>query len=166
MTLLVRSITPDDLKLVSEVLGAAWGGVTVMALSRGEMVDAARQPGFLVFDGDDLAGLITYIERSDGVEVVTINALHQGKGVGALLLDAVRDAARLSGASRVWLTTTNDNTTALRFYQRYGFDLAALHRNAADRARERKPGIPREKDGIPIRHYLELELALEHPPGS
>ncbi|MFB4265695.1 hypothetical protein [Nonomuraea sp. GTA35] len=46
------------------------------------------------------------------------------------------------------------------FYQRYGFDLVALHRNAMDRVRAIKPDIPAESDGIPIRHELELELLL------
>jgi hypothetical protein len=57
---------------------------------------------------------------------------------------------------------TNDNTTALRFYQRRGFDLVAVHRGAVTRARaELKPGIPLEVDGIPIRPEIELEIELE-----
>lgn len=64
------------------------------------------------------------------------------------------------GADRLTLITTNDNTHALRFYQRYGFDLVALHRHGVDAARRLKPGIPAEADGIPIRHELELELPL------
>lgn len=56
---------------------------------------------------------------------------------------------------------TNDNTIALRFYQRRGFDLVALHRDAVTRARaELKPSIPLEIDGIPLRHELELEMRL------
>jgi hypothetical protein len=44
---------------------------------------------------------------------------------------------------RLWVITTNDNVDALRFYQRYGFCLAAVHRGAVDRSRARlKPEIP------------------------
>lgn len=69
--------------------------------------------------------------------------------------------ARREGARRLWLITTNDNTIALRFYQRRGFDLVALHRDAVTRARaELKPSIPLEIDGIPLRHELELEMRL------
>jgi hypothetical protein len=37
-----------------------------------------------------------------------------------------RSLAQKRGAHRLWLVTTNDNTAALRFYQRVAFDLAAL----------------------------------------
>ena len=60
--------------------------------------------------------------------------------------------------------TTNDNTTALRFYQRNGFDLIRLDRYAVDRARRLKPAIPTHADGIPFRHELELELRLRTSP--
>ena len=43
---------------------------------------------------------------------------------------------------RVWLVTTNDNLAALRFYQRRGFALAALHPRAIEVSRRLKPSIP------------------------
>jgi hypothetical protein len=56
---------------------------------------------------------------------------------------------------------TNDNTTALRFYQRRGFDLVAVHRGAVTRARAELKRTPLEVDGIPIRPEIELEIELE-----
>jgi GNAT superfamily N-acetyltransferase len=50
-------------------------------------------------------------------EVVTVDALELGRGVGSLLLDAAGTLARRAGWRRLWLVTTNDNTAALRFYQ-------------------------------------------------
>jgi hypothetical protein len=51
---------------------------------------------------------------------------------------------------------------ALRFYQKRGFALVAVHRDAVAAARALKPEIPLiGEDGIPIRDELELELALE-----
>ncbi|MEV0617853.1 GNAT family N-acetyltransferase [Nonomuraea sp. NPDC050404] len=161
MTVVVRPIGPQDLSVVTRVLTASWGGSTVVALGRGELVDAAKQPGFVAELEGEVAGVVTYAERDGSVEIITIDALVSGKGVGRALLDAVRAVAAELGAARLWLITTNDNTHALRFYQRYGFDLVALHRNAVDRVRaELKPTIPAESDGIPIRHELELELLL------
>ncbi|NUP04074.1 MAG: GNAT family N-acetyltransferase [Nonomuraea sp.] len=160
MPISVRPLEPRDLDVVTRVLTGSWGGSTVMAVGRGEMVDAARLPGFVAHLGGDVAGVLTYADRGDAVEVITIDAVIPGKGVGRALLDAVRGVAAGRGAARLWLMTTNDNTHALRFYQRYGFDLVALHRHAADEARRLKPAIPAESDGIPIRHYLELELPL------
>ncbi|WP_197093771.1 GNAT family N-acetyltransferase [Nonomuraea sp. SBT364] len=160
MTISVRPIGAADLPVVTRVLTGSWGGTTIMALGRGELIDAATLPGFLAYDGDEVAGAVTYAGRDGFVEVVTIDALVPGRGVGTLLLDAVRDAAVALGAPVLRLTTTNDNTGALRFYQRYGFDLIALHRHGVDRARNLKPDIPAESDGIPIRHELELEYRI------
>ena len=42
-------------------------------------------------------------------------------GVGRALLDAVRAAARQRGARRLTLQTEDDNASALRLYERYGF---------------------------------------------
>ncbi|WP_160150244.1 GNAT family N-acetyltransferase [Nonomuraea solani] len=157
----MRPLTPDDLPLVTRVLTGSWGGSTVMALGRGELVDAAKLPGFIAESGAEPAGVLTYAERDGSVEVITIDAVLPGVGAGKALLDAVRAVAAERGVARLRLVTTNDNTHALRFYQRYGFDLVALHRNAVDRVRALKPGIPAESDGIPIRHELELELLVQ-----
>ena len=72
---------------------------------------------------------------------------------------AVERLAAEAGCSRLWAITTNDNTDALRFYQRCGFRLAALHRGAVDHSRtELKPEIPPIGDhGIDLRDELELE---------
>ena len=43
-------------------------------------------------------------------------------GVARALLDAIRAAALQRGALRLTLQTEDDNTAALRLYERYGFD--------------------------------------------
>jgi hypothetical protein len=49
----------------------------------------------------------------------------------------------------------------LRWYQKRGFELVAVHRRAVERARLIKPEIPLfGDDGIPIRDEIELELLL------
>jgi hypothetical protein len=59
------------------------------------------------------------------------------------------------------VVTTNDNLTALRFYQRKGFVLAALRPNAMKETRKRKPVPLLGGDGIPIRDEIELERILD-----
>lgn len=155
----VRPLTHSDGLFVRRVLGGSFGSTVVAA--HGVAYDAATLPGFVALLDRVPAGLVTYHADGDAWEVVTINATVQGRGVGTSLLTAVEDAARNAGARRLWLTTTNDNTLALRFYQRRGFDLVAVHRDAVTRAREAlKPAIPLEIDGIPLRHELELERLL------
>jgi GNAT superfamily N-acetyltransferase len=93
-------------------------------------------------------------------EVVSLAADRPGRGAGGALLSWARETATAAGAARLWLVTTNDNVTALRFYQRHGFDLVALHRDAVLRVRALKPRIPEVIDGIAVRHELELEVLL------
>lgn len=77
------------------------------------------------------------------------------------MLESVVRRAREAGCKRVWLITTNDNTHAMRFYQKRGFDMAAIHRNAIEKSRMIKPQIPMKgMDDIPIRHEIEFELFI------
>jgi GNAT superfamily N-acetyltransferase len=109
----------------------------------------------------DLLGLAAISRRDAPVaELVALNAARSGAGVGTALLKAAialcRPTCRL-----LRTVTTNDNLSALRFYQRRGFVLSALRVDAVNAARNVKPTIPRTGDhGIPIRDELELALDL------
>jgi hypothetical protein len=51
---------------------------------------------------------------------------------------------------------------ALRFYQKRGFVLVAIHRDALDISRKLKPEISLiGNDGIPLRDEIELEMMLD-----
>jgi ribosomal protein S18 acetylase RimI-like enzyme len=95
-------------------------------------------------------------------EILTLHTAQQWQGVGTALLKTVERLATEQGCIRLWLITTNDNVDALRFYQRRGFCLAALHRSAVDDSRARlKPEIPTVGNyGIPLRDEVELEKRL------
>ena len=107
------------------------------------------------------SGLVTYRIDGDECEIITLNSLIEGIGIGSALLEAVGKAAEASGCKRFWLITTNDNTKAIRFYQKRGMTLAALYRNAIEHSRKLKPEIPMAGlDGIPIRDEIELEILI------
>ena len=79
-------------------------------------------PGFAAVSADGaVAGVVTYLIEADVCEVVSIDAVVRGEGVGTALLEATCAAAVAAGCRRVELITTNDNVDALRFYQRRGF---------------------------------------------
>lgn len=110
---------------------------------------------------DERVGLALYRIEGKECEIVAPDSLREGRGIGTALVEAVADAARSAGCRRLWLITTNDNTRALRFYQRRGLHLIALHRDAVTAARQLKPTIPLfGNDDIRIRDELELELPL------
>ena len=138
---------------------ARWGSTRVV--SRGRLHDLDALPGFVALEDGAFAGVATYRVDGDACEVVSLDALREGSGAGRALLDAIAASARAAGCRRLWLVTTNDNTAAMRFYQRRGWRLAALHRGAVDAARVLKPEIPATgADGIAIRDELEFELDL------
>jgi ribosomal protein S18 acetylase RimI-like enzyme len=141
------------------VLTRSWGSTQVV--SCGRLHDALELPGLVAGFDEERIGLLTWSVEGDECEVVTIDSLVQRRGVGRALLEAATEEAIALGCRRLWLITTNDNLPALRFYQRLGWDLVALHRGAVDEARQLKPEIPHVGlDGIALRHELELELSL------
>lgn len=161
----IRPILASDKAWVESVLIEHWGSTRMV--SRGVLHDIAAQDGFVAIrEGSGIRiGLATYaiqgaIQEGE-CEMTLLQSLAEGVGVGAALTLAVRDAAIAAGCGRLWLVTTNDNTRALRFYQRRGFTIASVHINALERARELKPGIPlMGADGIPLRDEIELEMWL------
>jgi GNAT superfamily N-acetyltransferase len=129
----------------------------------GELVDPLDYPA-LISEAEDgrLLGVLTYVVDRDQCEILTLHTAEQWQGVGTALIEAVERLAAQQGCRRLWLITTNDNLDALRFYQRRGFRLAALHPGAVDDSRARlKPEIPTVGDyGIPLRDEVELDKQL------
>lgn len=153
----VRDKTVDDLPWLEAFLRAKWGGSVVV--SRGVLHDVLELPALVAERDGERCGLLSYRIEPDGWQIVTINAVPPQRGTGTHLIDAVVRQAAQAGCRRVWLITTNDNVDALRFYQRRGFALVAVHPRAVDEARKLKPQIPLVGNyGIPIRDEIELEL--------
>jgi GNAT superfamily N-acetyltransferase len=156
---LVRPVIPEDVLAVREILEAHWGASQI--ISRGKSHQADRLPGFLAFALDNPVGLITYEMAIDTCEIVSLNSLKEGAGIGAALIQAVVTTAKENGCKKLWLITSNDNLNALKFYQKRGFGLTAVYPNAVDQARLIKHNIPLlGNHGIPIRDEIELTLNL------
>jgi len=128
---------------------------------RGELLEPLDHPALLAEAYGGILGILTYVPGPDWeqCEVLTLHVTGQWHGVGTALIEAVEQLAAGHGCTRLWLITTNDNVDALRFYQRRGYELAAVHRRAVDDSRSRlKPEIPvAGAYGIPIRDEIELE---------
>ena len=155
----IRPIDKDDRAWVISLLKEWWAGPIIV--TRGRVHQGDELPGFIAVHGGKRAGLITYEIIGDKCEIVTMNSLAEGKGVGSALIDAVKNTAIKVGVKRLWLITSNDNTKAIRFWQKRGFRLLAVYPGAIDRLRKLKPEIPPTgNDGIPIRDEIELEMFL------
>jgi len=155
----IRPLNKEDKAWVARLIKEWWAGPKI--ITRGKVHYADKLPGFIAVQDGKTAGLITYDIVGDQCEIVSMNSLVEGKGIGSTLIDAVKNVAQKARCKRLWLITTNDNTAALRFYQKRGFLLVAIHRNALEQSRRLKPEIPLiGNDGIPLRDEIELEMIL------
>jgi ribosomal protein S18 acetylase RimI-like enzyme len=158
---LIRHRGPADEPAVAEFL-REHNALRVARL--GALLNALDHPALLALgDGDALAGVLTFLVDGSSCEVLTLHAASRWHGAGTALLTAVTGVATAADCSRLWLVTTNDNVDALRFYQRRGFRLAALHPGAVDTSRATlKPEIPSiGAYGIPLRDELVLVRPLD-----
>lgn len=156
----LRALVPSDRAWVRDWMVEHWGS-EFMAV-HGQLFRMDGLPGLVAGLQGEVVGLVTY-RLFDGIcEILSLDSLIEGRGIGSALVAAVRLLARQAGCRSLRLTTTNDNLNALRFYQKRGFHLYALRPGAVDLARRTlKPQIPLlgEAD-IPIRDEIELELVL------
>ncbi len=158
-SLTIRPSLPDDREWIERAMRTEWSAEIVAV--HGTIYRPAELPGFVAVLGRKTTGLLTYRFEGGACEIVTLNSWQPGRGVGTALIEAVTRTVVGEGCRRLWLVTTNDNTSALRFYQLRGFVLAAVHINAVAWDRQLKPEIPLTgNDGIPIRDELELEMLL------
>jgi len=156
----LRRLTQHDLQRVREFWIEHWDGeemITHGVIHRPEQLD-----GFVIEDGNEWIGLLTFLVKDNECEVTSLDSLCEGQGIGTRLINAILAEARKQNCSRVFLSTTNDNMNALRFYQKRGFELVAIHRGEVNEARKIKPSIPLTGfDDIPLRDEIELEMILK-----
>ena len=157
----IRPVEENDRPTVEWLTAQLWGAAEV-AVHDGIFYPASL-PGFIAERAGRIAGLVTFEVRRGILEIATINALDLYQGIGTMLIEAVRVEAKRRGCHQVTLTTTNDNISALRFYQRRGFRLAELRPGAVDWSRREKPEIPLTGEyGIPLHDEIDLTLPI-HP---
>jgi ribosomal protein S18 acetylase RimI-like enzyme len=156
----IRPLAPKDRAWAIDLLTQSWGSAIVV--SYGKMHDVSKLPGMVAVVEDQPLGLAMYRVEDQACELVTLNSLRPGLGIGSNLVEAVAAEAKRAGCMRLWLVTTNDNLKAMGFYQRRGFKLIELRVNAIVRSRELKPEIPLVGEGgIPISDELVLARPLD-----
>lgn len=155
----IRKINKKDKKWTAKFIRENWGSEKIVAHK--QIFYPTNLPGFVAQSQDKILGLITYNIKGNNLEIITMDAVIQGKGIGTALLKAIERIARKLQCKKIWLITTNDNVNALRFYQIKGFTITAIHKNALKFSRKLKPEIPLVGDyGIPLRDEIELRKIL------
>jgi GNAT superfamily N-acetyltransferase len=159
LKVMIRHRVPDDHDQAADFLDRHH---SLRVARLGELLHPLRHPALLALDDGRIVAVATYVARSDAVEILTLHSDRRWSGIGTDLVAAVEEVAVSRGCRRLWLVTTNDNVDALRFYQRRGFRMAALHPGAVDRSRaELKPEIPAVGEhGIALHDELVLDKPL------
>ena len=155
----IERINEHNRTRINEFIIERW--FTLEMVLHGQTANLGIADGFCVMESGSPVGLITFRAQNGVMEILSLDSIRQGRGIGSALLDRTVNQAREMKCSRVTLITTNDNTDALRFYQKHGFDIIRIYRDALETARRIKPEIPLlGNDGIPLRHEIELEMQL------
>ena len=155
----IQRIDQKNRKKIDAFILQRW--FTLEMVVHGECINLGATNGWFANEGREIVGLITYRIVDNRMEILSLDSLKEKNGIGTMLLNEAIQEAKCIGCSGVFLVTTNDNLSALRFYQKRGFDMVKLYRNALEKSRKLKPKIPLiGMDGIPIKHEIELELAF------
>ena len=100
--------------------------------------DRLWQQGFVAEVGDALAGFAALRyeawNRRAAIWHLYVAAQWRGHGLGARLLAALGNAARIAGARALWLETSTVNYPAIQFYRRMGFAWCGLDTTLYDPA--------------------------------
>jgi ribosomal protein S18 acetylase RimI-like enzyme len=155
----IRRLQPEDRLHLRQFWVEHWGGETMVC--HGTLYRTNELDGFVLEQDGDWIGLVTFFISGDDCELLSLDSLSEGEGIGTALLEEVLKEARQRGCRCLTLTTTNDNLRALGFYQKRGFELVALRRGAVEAARKLKTSIPLVGEGgIPLRDEIDLEFPL------
>lgn len=156
----ITAITETNRENVRSFFQSHWGSAE-MVLSTG-IYDCSALDGFIAWNIEgEMIGLITYILRDTECEIISLDSIEEGKGVGTKLLYIVEQASKDASCNQVKIITTNDNVLALKFYQKRGYYLSELLVDAVKEARKIKPEIPLlGNHGIPIRDEVVLVKTL------
>ncbi|CAM5197184.1 Acetyltransferase (GNAT) family protein OS=Ureibacillus acetophenoni OX=614649 GN=SAMN05877842_1205 PE=4 SV=1 [Ureibacillus acetophenoni] len=133
-----------------------WGSAE-MVISTG-IYQCDQLDGFIFEEDNEIIGLVTYVIKDHELEVISLDSIQEGKGIGTSLMEKVENVAKQKGIQIVSLVTTNDNLHALKFYQKRGYRITNVIPDAVNRARKIKPSIPLiGNEGIPLNDELILK---------
>ena len=156
---MIEQINSENKDKVISFFKEHWGS-SEMVISSG-IYQCENLNGFIYEEDQQIIGLVTYVMKIDEIEIISLDSIHEGKGIGTALIEKVENLAKQKQIKIITLVTTNDNLNALRFYQKRGYRITSIIPNAVNEARKIKPSIPLTGNyGIPLNDELELNKII------
>lgn len=97
-------------------------------------------------------------ENESEIKNMAVGPAHRGRGVGGMLIQSAADLARAKGRATLTVATAAADIGNLRFYQRVGFRMRAIERDAFSAATGYVADVT--VDGIALRGRVWLDLDL------
>jgi GNAT superfamily N-acetyltransferase len=113
-------------------------------------------------DGEIVGCLQLLDSRAEGeveLAILAVGEQHQGQGIGTALVERAIAEARSEGLRTMRVGTSSADIANLRFYQRRGFRMLSIERDAFTPADGYPEGI--ETDGLPLRDRVWLTRGVE-----
>lgn len=157
----IRAATESDWAWIikeSEPIGGA------QVVSLGVLHSLEEHDAIVATEEGNPIGFAVYRLALPSVELLGLRAVHQWGGTGTNLMLALEGRVTRLGCKTIFLCTTNDNLSAIRFYQRRGYRLKALNINEFRNVLAIKGYDPDKRvvgqDGIIIRDEIVLEKTV------
>lgn len=135
-----------------------------MAEDSPAQLDAHLDAGELLVavEGDRVVGHVQLVDTAEGrleIRSLAVEPAFRRRGVGRSLIDAALDLGRARGRSAAIVATAAADVDNLRFYQRAGFRLRAVERDAFTEERGYPPRL--RVDGMDARDRVWLDIELD-----
>ena len=124
-----------------------------------ELIDQGRVL-VAAIDGE-VVGCLQLLDPNEGeieLAILAVAEAHQGRGIGTALVELAIAEARDQGLQSMRVGTSSADISNLRFYQRRGFRMLSIERDAFTPADGYPEGIT--TDGLPLRDRVWLTLDL------
>ncbi len=157
----IRTATDADWEWILEE-SEPIGGSRVVSL--GVLYSLRDHVAIVAIQEDQRVGFAVYRLALPNVELLGLRAVNQWVGIGTSLMGELEKLVSNLQGEFIYLCTTNDNLSAIKFYQRRGYHLKAVHPEEFRNVLEIKGLDPDTKvvgqDGITIRDEIVLEKSI------
>ena len=149
--------TDAERNAIRELVQQFWGEQEQVTFDR--KLTIAELPAFVAKVRDKVIGFAAFTETDDSIIIAALGILprYQGSGLGRKLVAKVEATAKKMGKRKLLVSTSNDDLSALAFYQTIGFQIVEVKPNViAEKHGQVLKGI----GGLPIRDELRLQKFL------